>query len=234
MKSNIGSADCTRVLFLAVVAGGLCQAAQAAQYQWDFGGDLNGTFGNGTLTYADASSQSLTTFGTTDGTTVPHIGGQPATYMYIPAFTALSEGYNAEFADTEPNGGGAYVNQYTMIFDILSTGPLNWTPFFNTNPDNPGGNDADFYLAYDGSLGIAALGYTDIDVVLPDTWYRIAFAADLAVNQVSFYVNGMPEFQTTGSGLLDGRFSLESNLDAGPDLRLFNVGYTCVQFLYVM
>jgi hypothetical protein len=221
MKTNFGLADCVRIAVFSAVACVVCHGAKGAQYQWDFGGNLNATFGNATLSYATASSETLTAFGTTNDTTVPHIGGQPASYIHIPAFADPSEGYNAEFVDTGPNGGGEYVNQYTMIFDFLEPAPLNWTPFFNTNPENA--NDADFYLASDGAVGIGA-DYSPIGAIAPNTWYRVAFTADLAADQFTIYVNGVQQHQRTTGPLLDGRWALYSNADAGHDIRMFNEG----------
>ncbi|HXG49737.1 MAG TPA: PEP-CTERM sorting domain-containing protein, partial [Methylomirabilota bacterium] len=197
---------------------------RAAEYQWDFAGGLNPTFGNGRLEYADTHTSVLTTFGTTDGAAVPHINGEAAAFMRVPAFTALSQGYQATFAATGPNGGGAYVNQYTVVLDLLSPGSINWTPLFNTEPGN--GNDADFYIAPDGSLGIRALGYSAPGVIAPDTWYRVAFTVDLGAGSAAYYINGAAVHTRTASSLLDGRFSLYSNLDAGPDLLFFNEGDT--------
>jgi hypothetical protein len=59
-------------------------------------------------------------------------------------------------------------------------------------------------------------------VITSNTWHRIVFAADLAAGTVTYYVNGNAVF--TGSAALDGRHSLYSSLDAGPDLLLFNEG----------
>lgn len=197
-----------------------------AVYEWNFAdGNLAPALGRGVLAYADgATTSNLTTFGTTDGVTIPHIGGIPAQYLRAPAFTNSSNGYLATFTDSPPNGGGAYLNQYTMIFDVLLPAPLDWFPFFNTNPSNPDGNDADFYAAADGSLGIAAIGYSAAGVVTANTWHRVAFAADLAAGAVTYYVDGAPVF--TGSASLDGRHSLYSNVDPGADLLLFNEGDT--------
>lgn len=192
---------------------------QAASYEWTFNnGNLSTSLGNGTLAYADAQSATLTSFGTT-GSGVPNIGGQAANFMHVPAFTATANGYNLTLADTGPNGGGSYVNQYTMLFDVLSPNSLNWTPFFNTEPANA--NDADFYLASDGTIGIGSI-YSS-PVISADTWYRIAFVADLSSSTMSYYVNGnlVASGSQGGSGL-DGRWSLYSNQDAGHDVRLFN------------
>lgn len=193
-------------------------------YEWNFAnGDLTPVLGNGTLAYADGdATQSQTTFGTTDGNLVPHINGQPAAYLHAPAFAGESNGYLVTFTDSEPNGGGAYINQYTLIFDVLLPGSINWFPFFNTNPANQ--NDADFYVSDEGAIGIGAIGYSASELITADTWYRITFAADLAAKVVAYYVNGNPVF--TGTAVLDGRHAIYSSFDAGADLLLFNEGDT--------
>jgi hypothetical protein len=78
-----------------------------------------------------------------------------------PAANDNSLGYDLTFDDTPPNGGGQYVNRYTFLIDILVPGTLDYVPLFQTNTDNA--NDADWYIATDGSFGIGALGYTAPD-----------------------------------------------------------------------
>lgn len=195
-----------------------------AVYEWTFdGGNLNATLGKGTLTYADATTASVTTFGNTDGT-IPHIGGQPASYMHVPVFNAKGNGYFVRLLETGPNGGGAYINQYSVIIDLFVPTPLNWTALFNTDPEN--NNDADWYVAGDGSVGIGALGYTAAGAVAPGTWYRLAFVADLGAGVVTYYKNGAQVFQRTGATLLEGRYALYSTNDTLPSLLLFNEGDT--------
>jgi len=210
------------------IAGILVVAGEsgAANYEWTFNsGNLSTSLGNGTMTYADAQTSTLTTFGTTGGG-VPNIGGQVASYVRVPVLPNIGNGYLLTFNDTGPNGGGAYVNQYTVIYDILSPGAPNWTALFNTNPGNPAGNDADFYFAPDRSVGIGSI-YSSAGVIASDTWYRIAFVANLSSGTMTYYVNGtqVAAGSQGGSGL-DGRWSLNSNLDAGADLLLFNEGDT--------
>lgn len=202
--------------------------AQAATYEWGFSSGLSADLGSGTMTYGGGTA-ALTTFGTTDGSTVPHIGGSPATYMSFPqwptpAVNDPSLGYLLNFAASGPNGGGSYINRYTFVFDVLFPGSLDWAPLFNTEPGNS--NDADWYAASDGSLGIGALGYSAAGVIQPNTWARIGFTADLGAGDVRYYVNGARVFARTGASLLDGRFALYSNADAGPDVLIANEGDT--------
>jgi endonuclease/exonuclease/phosphatase family metal-dependent hydrolase len=200
------------------------KGTNALVYEWNFAnGNLAPALGNGVLAYADGTTTSnLTTFGTTDGTTVPHISGNAAKFLHAPAFNAAGNGFHVTFTDSNPNGGGSYINQFTMIFDVLLPGTINWFPFFNTNPGNA--NDADFYVNSSGALGIAAIGYSASDIIAANTWYRVAFAADLAAGTITYYRDGNPVY--TGSATLDGRHSLYSSFDSGPDLLLFNEGDT--------
>jgi hypothetical protein len=166
----------------------------------------------------------LTSFGTTDGSTVPHMGGVPAKYMHVPAFNNDANGYHLTFNATGPNTGtNAYINRYTAIFDLLIPSPIavsDWLPFFNTDPFNL--NDADFYFAGDGSIGIGS-GYSSAGTILSNTWYRIVFAADLAANTLTYYVNGTNVKSRAADGVGE-RWALYSNQDSGPDLLLFNEG----------
>jgi endonuclease/exonuclease/phosphatase family metal-dependent hydrolase len=192
-------------------------------YEWTFDkGNLEAALGNGVMSYADTATPALTTFAATDGTSVPHIGGQPASYVSVPAFTAPANGYLLSFGDSGPNSGGAYLNRFTFIFDLFIPGPPGWTALFNTNPLNA--NDADWYVDPSGSLGISELGYSSTGTVTANSWQRLAFAADLGAGVVTFYRNGTQVRQRTGGSLLDGRFSLYSNLDGGADVLLFNEG----------
>ncbi len=206
------------------------QPGRAASYEWNFSaGNLSPTLGNGVMTYADAETGTLTGFGNTGGG-VPNINGEVAAYMHVPALANLGNGYHLKLNDSGPNGGGDYINQYTIIFDILSPGSINWTPFFNAAPNN--GNDADWYIADDGSLGIGVLGYSSAGIIAPDTWYRVAFAADLGVGTVSYYVNGTSVHDRTGGSLIDGRFALYSNEDVEPSFLLFNEGDLSGQYTH--
>ena len=215
----------TGVLTGAVWSFTTAEAAGPRLYEWNFAlGDLSPALGNGVLAFADAATPAMTWFGTTDGSTVPHMNGQPAKYMSVSQMPNPANGYLITLTDSTPNSGGSYINQFTIIQDILIPPPLNWTALFNTNPQNA--NDADFYVNNVGALGIGGMGYSTNGTIAANTWYRIAFVADLGAGMVSYYVNGARVFRRTGGSLLDGRWSLYSSMDGGPDLLLFNEGDT--------
>ncbi len=99
---------------LVVVASGVYSTNEVTftvqnytSYEWRFTqGDLSAALGNGDMTYADPdNTPGITSFGTTDGSTVPHIDGSPAKYMHVPAFTLNTDGYWLQFNDSGPNVG---------------------------------------------------------------------------------------------------------------------------------
>jgi hypothetical protein len=197
-------------------------AAGAANYEWTFNdGTLGDSFLNGTMAPVGGT---ITGIIDTDGGSVPHIGGVPARVLSVPAFTDPLDGFNLTLAATGPNGGGSYVNQYTFIFDIYSPGAPNWQALFQTDPTNASANDADFYVAPDGAIGIGGLTYSAASLFQQNTWHRVAFTIDSGTGVATFYLDGVQVAQRIGPSLLDGRFALYSNVDPGDDLRLFNEG----------
>jgi hypothetical protein len=192
----------------------------ATVYEWTFDtGNLSAAAGNGAMATSGSASVS---FATTDGTTVPHIGGVAAGYMSVPSFTAGANGVLLTLADSAPNGGGGYLNQYTLLMDIYSPGSAGWQALMNTATDNA--NDADWYISNNGGIGIGELGYSANGSVTQNAWYRIAMSADLGSGTVKYYVNGTLVRTRTGASLLDGRYAIYTNAHPGADLLLFNEG----------
>ena len=198
--------------------------AAANRYEWHFGRpDFAASLGAGTLSYADGSvTSNLVSFGQSDGMSVPHIAGYPVRYLHVPAFTAAGNGLLATFSASGPNGGGVYLNQFTLIWDLLVPAPLGYVPLFNTNPQNA--NDADFYIDPTGSVGTGAIGYSGAGALSAGAWHRLAFAADLSAGVATYAVDGAVVFAGSAGAALDGRYSLYSNVDPGADLLLFNEG----------
>ena len=207
--------------------------AAAAQYEWTFNsGTLSDAFGNGLFEPTGATVPSIIT---TNGTTIPHIGGVPASILNVPAFTSSLDGFNISLNASVANGGGAFLNQYTFVLDLYSPGARGWQALIQTNPDNPTAtnNDADWYIAPDGAVGIGAT-YSALDVFQQDTWHRLAFTADLGAGITTYYLDGVQIAQRTGASLLDGRFALFSGADPGQDVRLFNEGDTSGDYTHAL
>jgi len=197
----------------------------ATTYEWTFdAGNLNAALGGGILAATDGATSGLISYGTTNGTSVPHINFQTSQYLAVPSLTGVTNGLSLTLPSSGPNGGGNYINDYTIVMDIYSPGAGGWQALFNTDTANS--NDADFYINPSGQLGIAALGYGTSPVVAQNQWNRIAFVADLDGGVVKYFVNGTLAFTRTGASMTDGRFALYSNANSGADLLLFNEGDT--------
>ncbi len=185
--------------------------------QWDFErGDLRATVG------ADLEY----TGNTADQTSFPllNISGRTAQVLAFGS-NSVGQGFYLRHGG-QPNGGGHFVNQYTLLMDVMfpaaSTGQ--WRALFQTDPFNHAGNDAEFFVGNSAALpsanGIGAEGQFD-GALAADTWYRIAFAVDLtapAGQQLAKYVNGVNVGNQSLSGGVDGRFAL------GPTAMLFTAG----------
>lgn len=170
---------------------------------WDFGGDLTATSGYDVMAFRDAASESGASFGTSDGTTVPLMNGQPATYMAFPSWGgATGLGIDRPFrqlaSDTWTVGWDICVPQSS--FDDLS-----YMGLFNTNPENA--NDAELYIDLrenvEGQDPTYGGLFVDRDsdngkvwvpggVIQPDTWHRIVLAYDLnhPTEDVRLFVDG--------------------------------------------
>jgi hypothetical protein len=128
---------------------------------------------------------------------------------------AVLDGVGSYFTCTHgiaPNGGGAYVNQWTVVMDINipSTSLGQWLTFLQTNTGNS--NDGDCFVNPTENLGVGATGYST-SAFGGDTWYRVAVSVDNG-NFYRYYVDGNLWKEGTVQ-TVDGRFSLD------PDLLIF-------------
>ncbi|MDB6017346.1 MAG: Phosphoesterase family protein [Pedosphaera sp.] len=185
--------------------------------QWDFdAGDLRATVGADLQFVGDTAGN--TTF------PVLNINGQPASVMAFPG-NSTSQGFYLRHG-AKPNGGGQFVNQYTLIMDVMypASSSDQWRALFQTDPFNHTGNEADFFVGNNGSLpapdGIGTDGQFDGSLA-PNTWYRIALVVDLTATngqQLTKYINGAKVATQSLAGGLDGRYAL------GPTAQLFTSG----------
>jgi len=169
---------------------------------WDFeNGDLAATVGTD-LGYLGGADQ-LVQFGTTTQLGIPDIGASPAHVMSFSNFT-LFDGIQM-FHGLEANGGGAYVNRYTLILDMLwPASSMNvYRSIFQTYDYNT--NDGDFFVGDENGIGISGVYDGQIEA---DTWYRIAISVDLVDAKMDKYINGVLVGSQTLSSGIDGRWSL--------------------------
>ena len=183
------------VLLVCALAGG----ANATLSQFDFDGDLSATLGPATLEF-EPGTEGLVTFGTATSFGLPAMPGGDTGVLSFPAFTP-SEGIRLEPA-TSANGGGDYVNQYTLIYDLLVPDvSANWLSFYNTNSTNS--NDGDAFIRPDGGIGISGV-YEG--TVTSNQWHRIAIVWD--VDSMYKYIDGTLVGEQLEISGIDGRWSL--------------------------
>ncbi len=163
--------------------------------QWDFNGNLNSSTGAAAL--VSAASAPAGAPGVTFTTAT--INGQTAQIAVLTRGTYLKMTHGLA-----PNGGGAYVNQYTLVMDILVPEMTSgWDALWQTNMTNA--NDGDWWVrGSDNKLGVSSVYGGQ---VLTNTWYRLTLV-DTGTSLIS-YINGT-QVQTLTSGVaLDGRWSLD-------------------------
>jgi hypothetical protein len=112
------------------------------------------------------------------------------------------------------NGGGAYVNQYTVAIDYVQTSETAlwegnyYNSLFQTATGN--GNDGDLFIKgpsrAQSVIGNGATGYST-STFDSSTWHRIVWSVDNA-NFFRVYVDGVQYLDAAGQGV-DGRFSLD-------------------------
>ncbi len=106
-----------------------------------------------------------------------------------------------------PNGGGSYVNEWTILVDFKYP-TLGWISFFNTNQGNT--NDGDCFVrgggGVPGSIGLSATGY-GTEATATETWYRLVVSVDND-DFYRIYLDGVLYHEGTVQAV-DGRFSLD-------------------------
>lgn len=196
--------------------------------QWDFNSsNLVATYG-ADLQYFDAGVQTDTTFGKTTDLGLPDINGQPATVMHFTPSVTNWGGYKM-LHGAGPNGGGAYVNQYTLICDLYLP-IIGWRSLLQTDTGNTSAGD--LFIRPDGGIGIS--GVYDGNVTANE-WHRVAVAIDLASQPpvLAKFIDGVKVGnQTSGLSAVDGRFSMDPSalLFADQDGDIADTYVSSVQF----
>jgi YVTN family beta-propeller protein len=199
------------------VAGRVTVYTPRVTGQWDFDtADLRATLGADLEFLGDTASitqfLSMTVGGAASG--VMGFGVESSTQGY-----RLRHGARA-------NGGGGFVNQYTLLLDVRfpQASHDRWRALVQTDPFNREGNDADFYVG-DGTTAPFANGVGIEDQyhgpLSPEAWHRLALVVDLAGpkgRQLTKYVDGVGVGAQSLSDGVDGRYAL------GPTLLLFTTG----------
>lgn len=104
------------------------------------------------------------------------------------------------------NGGGSFINEYTVAIDYCQTNFLtSWNSLFQT-AWNGNGNDGDLFTNGQGRIGVGAVGYSTLTYDV-STWHRIVWSVDNG-SFFRVYVDGVLFLDGPGQSV-DGRFALE-------------------------
>ena len=188
-----------------------------ATTEWTFNSaDLTSAVGSGVMTYvggSDGATAAGTTFGSSVALGLGGMGGEVAQVMGVPK-TESDGGYKVVHG-APPNGGGDYVNIFTVAFDLYvpqsSFDADRWLALLQTNADND--NEADVFVNLQtGGVGINGTYHGEIS---PDTWHRLVLVFDVEGNNqvLSTYIDGV----LAGSqqlGIADGRWSIYASTQA--------------------
>lgn len=129
--------------------------------------------------------------------------------------TAAALATNRVFVDhgIAPNGGGAFVNQYSIVLDLFSPAASRdaWRTIYQTSTSND--NDGEYFIRNNNSeLGSADLTYAP--AISNSDWTRLVITADLSLseNDVLTYLDGSLHFTHAPDQGLDGRYSLDPSV----------------------
>ncbi|MCU0748521.1 MAG: hypothetical protein MUF13_03140 [Akkermansiaceae bacterium] len=129
----------------------------------------------------------------------------PNKAVILPTTSTLSNG-------TGGNGGGVYLNNYSLVMDVKLDSLPSSAALFQTDTSN--NNDADIFLDGSGNFIFSGVGnaLTPGVQVSAGTWARIAITCGNSFLggplTVRAYINGVKVFENTAQSF-DGRFSLD-------------------------
>jgi len=110
------------------------------------------------------------------------------------------------------NGGGSYVNQYTILMDVkFNQTSEPWSSLYNTNADN--NNDGDAWIQWGVGIGV---GGQYAGTVPNNEWTRLVFSVNMtgAGTTWKFYFDGA----------LANTASTGSTIDGGPSMYCWDDG----------
>lgn len=138
------------------------------------------------------------------------VGSAAATAGYKPGDGAAYIGVGSYFKMDHripPNGGGGFVNIWTLLIDFKYPTRYDWIALYQTSKDNR--NDADCFVRYDGAIGVGETGFTSIKTS-PNVWYRVVVTV-YNPYYYRIYINGQLGLNGAGQPK-DKRFSLDPYL----------------------
>jgi hypothetical protein len=134
--------------------------------------------------------------------------------------------------------GGQNTNIYTLMMDIRGSQSdfSGWLSVFDANSAEPTQSEGDLWISDNNAIGFAELGgYSNANVLTPDTWHRLVIAANLAEESFLVYIDGTLVFTATPKGDTKN-YHLDSRVSLNPELIYIGTdgtGYSGPQFAEV-
>jgi len=183
--------------------GYVAQAGLVSSYEFDdtLATTLNPLGTAGALEFREGGSSNAPA-GSPVGYSTEMVGGSN---KRVAAFSDATAQYFKAPHGLAANGGGAYVNLYSILMDVKVTSRGDWVSLFNTNAFNS--NDGDLFIR-DADSGVGISGVY-AGTFPRDEWARVVITVDSTdlVSEMKTYVNGVL-FNTNVMDGLDGRWSL--------------------------
>ena len=109
------------------------------------------------------------------------------------------------------NGGGSFVNNYSIVADIFSPpgSRSSWRTLYQTNTGNS--NDGDYFIRPDNdNVGVGDLTYSGSPID-ETAWTRLVLTVDLTLDggDANLYLDGALHYTHSSNPGVDGRFSLD-------------------------
>ncbi len=102
------------------------------------------------------------------------------------------------------NGGGSYLNEWSLLIDFKIPALGSWYTFFQTNTANS--NDGDCFIKPTGEIGVGSTGYAT-QTIEAETWYRLVISVKNG-DHFNYYLDGKL-LHEGGPMDIDGRFGLD-------------------------
>ena len=151
--------------------------------------EFEATLGGSSLTPRGMTLDEDWMIGTTDGTSVPHIDGEVASYVMLDNVYGANRGLQMYY-DAPANGGGGTgdVYHFTFIWDIFIEENQNQLQcLWQGNHTNT--NDGEFFLVCSNG-SFYNEGYIGENLWPKGEWFRIAHRVDYQNNTAAIFING--------------------------------------------